>query len=221
MMAKRNVMLGMAVLMWGTAGVPSPLLAQRDGERTSATTRSIAADTMARAEPGDVIRLRIWREADMSGDYTIDATGHVTLPRLGATLVTSLSPDSLQQMLVAEYARYLKNPSVEVLLLRRVRVMGAVRTPGLYTADQTMRVRDVLALAGGATSEGRTDIVRLQRDGHSTSLSLTSAARTNEVVLRSGDQLYVPERSWFARNTPLLAAIVSVSGGLLFAFATR
>ncbi len=221
MMAKRNVMLGMAVLMWGTAGVPSPLLAQRGGERMSATTRSTAADTMARAEPGDVIRLRIWREADMSGDYTIDATGHVTLPRLGATLVTSLSPDSLQQMLVAEYARYLKNPSVEVLLLRRVRVMGAVRAPGLYTADQTMRVRDVLALAGGATSEGRTDIVRLQRDGYSTSLSLTSAARTDEVVLRSGDQLYVPERSWFARNTPLLAAIVSVSGGLLFAFATR
>jgi len=179
------------------------------------------ADSTAFAMPGDVVRLRIWREPDMSGDYTVDATGRATLPRLGALQVSGLGADSLQRLLVAGYARFLRNPSVEVVLLRRVRVVGAVRAPGLYSADPTMHVRDVLALAGGATPEGRADLVRLDRNGRSTSVDLDRAPRVGEIGLRSGDQLYVPQRSWFARNTPLVAAIVSLSGGLLIALSTR
>jgi protein involved in polysaccharide export with SLBB domain len=185
-------------------------------------SRNIArSDSAAFAKPGDVVRLKIWREPDMSGDYTVDATGIATLPRLGALQVSGVGADSLQRLLVAEYARFLRNPSVEVVLLRRVRVVGAVRAPGLYTADPTMHVRDVLALAGGATPEGRTDFVRLDRNGRSTPVDLGRAPRVGEIGLQSGDQLFVPQRSWMARNTPLLAAIVSVSGGLLIALATR
>jgi polysaccharide export outer membrane protein len=177
--------------------------------------------SVASAEPGDVVRLRIWREPDMSGDYPVDAKGIATFPRVGTINVTRFGADSLQRLLVAEYAKYLKNPSVEIVLLRRVRVVGAVKSPGVYTVDQTMRVRDVLALAGGASAEGRTDRARLDRDGTSTEIDLSTSPRADEVALRSGDQLSVPQRSWFARNTPLVAAIISVSGGLLFALVAR
>lgn len=190
-------------------------------EAQSARRNATASDTAAFAQPGDVVRLKIWREPDMSGDYTVDANGVATFPRLGAMPVGRIGADSLQRLLVAEYSRFLRNPSIEVILLRRVRVVGAVRTPGLYTADPTMRVRDVLALAGGATPEGRTDFVRLDRNGRSTPVDLDHAPGVGEIGLRSGDQLYVPQRSWLARNTPLVAAIVSVGGGLLIALTTR
>jgi protein involved in polysaccharide export with SLBB domain len=186
-----------------------------------ASRNASLADSSAFAQPGDIVRLKIWREPDMSGDFIVDAAGVATLPRLGALSVSRMGADSLQRLLVSAYARYLKNPSVEVVLMRRVRVVGAVRTPGLYTADPTMHVRDVLALAGGATPEGRTDVVRLDRNGRSTPVDLDRAPRAGEIGLRSGDQLYVPQRSWLARNTPLIAAIVSVSGGLLIALSTR
>lgn len=195
--------------------VPSAVRAQAD-------TRDVRmSDSAAFAQPGDVVRLRIWREPDMSGDFLVDQNGVATFPRLGATRVTRMASDSLQRLLLSGFARFLKNPSIEVLLLRRVRVVGAVRSPGLYTADPTMRVRDVLALAGGASPDGRTDEVRLDRNGTSIALHLRAAPRSDEIALRSGDQLYVPQRNWFARNTPLVAAIASVSGGLLIALAAR
>lgn len=203
---------------------PLPSLAQSSTPGAGGADKprnAASADSAAFAQPGDIVRLRIWREPDMSGDFTVDAKGIATFPRLGSLQVTHIDADSLQRMLVAEYARYLKNPAVEVVLLRRVRVVGAVRTPGLYTADGTMRIRDVLALAGGASPDGRTDRVRVDRDGRGITLDLDASPRADEFALRSGDQLYVPERSWFARNTPLVAAIVSVSGGLLFAIVAR
>lgn len=173
------------------------------------------------ARPGDVVRLRIWREPDMSGDYPVDIDGVATFPRLGTMQVASMTPDSLQKLLVRGYARYLKNPSIEVVLLRRVRVVGAVRSPGVFTVDQTVKIRDVLALAGGASADGRTDRARLDRDGTTTMISLTTSPQTDDVPLRSGDQLYVEQRSWFARNTALVATMVSVSAGLLFALVAR
>jgi polysaccharide export outer membrane protein len=219
-----NVLLLVAALL-----LPAAMQSQAAAASAAATDRSGAdrsggatsADSAAFAQPGDIVRLRIWREPDMSGDFTVDTKGVVTFPRLGALQVTRIDADSLQRMLVAEYAKYLKNPAVEVVLLRRVRVVGAVRTPGLYTADQTMRIRDVLALAGGASAEGRIDRVRIDRDGRAVMLNLNRSPSANEFALRSGDQLYVPERSWVARNTPLVAAILSVTGGLLIAFAAR
>lgn len=212
-------------LLVATLSVPVPSHSQAQSAAASATVDrgrgAISADSAAFAQPGDIVRLRIWREPDMSGDFTVDAKGIATFPRLGSLQVTHIDADSLQRMLVAEYARYLKNPAVEVVLLRRVRVVGAVRTPGLYTADQTMRIRDVLALAGGASAEGRTDRVRIDRDGRAMTLDLNASPKANEFALRSGDQLYVPERSWISRNTPLVAAILSVSGGLIIAFSAR
>src|SRR6266704_165227 len=38
--------------------------------------------------PGDVVRLRIWREPDLSGEFTVDETGTVVLPKLGAVTIT-------------------------------------------------------------------------------------------------------------------------------------
>lgn len=187
----------------------------------AASSRTLASDNRTSAQPGDVVRLRIWREPDMSGDYTVDDAGTVTFPRLGRIQVGSMPADSLKHLLLTEYAKYLRNPSVEVTLLRRVRVTGAVRTPGLYTADQTMRVRDVLALAGGATTDGHMDQVRLDRNGKSTRLDLRGSPQDNDMALRSGDQLYVPQRNWLARNTPVVAAILSVTGGLVVALAVR
>lgn len=220
-----NVVACTLAIMSAAAGMPASLGAQRMDGRAStlSSTSSLArrADTLSFPRPGDVVRVKIWREPDMSGDFTVDANGRATLPRIGAIQVTNMAPDSLQRLMVAEYARYLKNPSIEVLVMRRVRVVGAVRTPGLYTADQTMRVRDVLAMAGGANDDGRKDVVRLDRDGRSMSINLAASPDANDTPLRSGDQLYVPQRSWIARNTPLVASIVSVGGGLLIALSTR
>ena len=156
--------------------------------------------------PGDIIRLRIMREPEMSGEFPINEDGVAVLPRLGRTTVTGEPPSQLEARLVREYSRYLQQPAVEVTLLRRVQVLGAVRTPGLHPVDATMSVSDVLALAGGTTTEGDPDRIDLIRGGERIPVRLSMGTRIIDSPIQSGDQIYVPERSWFSRNSGIIAA---------------
>ena len=166
-------------------------------------------------EPGDMIRLRIWREEGMSDEFRVDADGYVVLPRLGARQVTGKDPTTLRNELVAEYSRYLRSPAIEVTFLRRILVGGAVQKPDVYYIDPTMTVRDVIVRAGGATPLGRTDRIELVRDGERLAVSLDQDVPIVASPIRSGDQVYVPERSWLSRNTNAAVGI----GGALLSFA--
>jgi polysaccharide export outer membrane protein len=156
--------------------------------------------------PGDIIRLRIWREPDLSGEFPINEDGMVVLPRLGPMKVAGQSPQQLHDQLVKSYQRYLQQTSIEVTLLRRIQVLGAVRSPGLHPVDATMTVSDVLALAGGSTPEGDPDRLQLIRGGKRIDTRLSSTDRVVDSAIESGDQLYVPERNWFSRNSAVIAA---------------
>jgi protein involved in polysaccharide export with SLBB domain len=181
--------------------------------------QSVASSSLASPalQPGDIVRLRIWREPDLSGDFPVDETGVVTFPKLGEISVIDESTESLKAKLVSAYKEYLRNPSIDVVLLRRVNILGAVRTPGLYPVDPTMTVADALALAGGATPDGDRQRVDVIRRGERTRIRLADAARIADLSLRSGDQLFVPDRRWAARNQGVIAASISAGASLLIA----
>lgn len=168
--------------------------------------------------PGDLVRLRIWREPDMSGDFPVNESGMAVLPRLGRTRVVDEAPQQLEARLIREYERYLQHSSIEVALLRRIQVLGAVGTPGLHPVDATMTVSDVLALAGGTTPQGDPDRIELIRRGERISARLSADTRISDSPIESGDQIYVPERGWFSRNSAVFAAGLT---SLLIAFFTR
>lgn len=202
-------------------GAPPALRAQATGDdavtsyvdRSAPARRSVASDT-ARPQPGDVVRLRIWREPDLSGDYPVAATGEVTLPRLGPVRVVDLPADALRARLVASYVRFLREPAVDVTLLRRVRVAGAVRNPGLFTVDATVGVAELLALAGGVTSDGDGGRLFLARGGQAAT-RLPRAARASGLALRSGDQIEVGQRPWAARNAAVVGAVIGSTAFLI------
>ena len=176
-------------------------------------------DSVNVLRPGDVIRLRIWREPDLSGEFPIDETGVVVFPKIGPYAVTGDAPESLKAKLVSAYQVYLRNPSIDVTLLRRINILGGVMKPGLYPVDPTMTVADALALAGGVTPQGNQDKIELLRDGAKLTTKLSRRTRLADSQVRAGDQLYVPERRWFSRNTGLVATALSASVSLIIAFA--
>lgn len=167
--------------------------------------------------PGDMVRLRVWRGDNMNGDYLVNNDGTAVFPLLGPWPVTGKSADSLKAELVAEYAKYLRTPSIEVLPLRRVTITGAVQRGGLYPVDPTMTLADALALAGGATPQGDPNKVDLIRDGRVIRADLRQNMRILELPIRSGDQLFVPERSWISRNAGVIASIISTTGAIVVA----
>jgi protein involved in polysaccharide export with SLBB domain len=181
------------------------------------STQLAAQDSAGVLRPGDIVRLRIWREPDLSGDFIVDQGGQVVFPKIGPRHVAGESPSSLKDSLVKSYQIYLRNPSIEITLLRRVNVLGAVRSPGLYPVDPTMTLADVVAAAGGASPQGKTDQVELLRDGKTVTANLTGGVRVGDLQIRSGDQIYVPERSWASRNSGVVAAALTASVSLIIA----
>jgi polysaccharide biosynthesis/export protein len=171
--------------------------------------------------PGDLIRLKIWREPDLSGEFQVSASGQAVFPKLGSMDLKGVSPDSLKQVLVADYSRFLRDPAIEVTVLRRVNVLGAVRNPGLYPLDGTMTVADAVALAGGATSDGKVDKVELRRDQEKLMVDLSRRTRLSTTPIQSGDQLFVPQKSWASRNTGVVAAGITAVTTVVVALLIR
>jgi polysaccharide export outer membrane protein len=161
--------------------------------------------------PGDYVRVAVWREPDLSGEYQVDQRGYATFPKLGPVPVAAMHPDSIRPRLLAEYAKYLVNPSVEVVPLRRVSVLGAVAKPGLYPVDPTMTLADAVALAGGAAPDGKRDVVELRRGAEVVIADLDVVTPVSRTPLRSGDQLWVPQRSWLSRNPWVFSSLVAAA----------
>ena len=178
--------------------------------------RTEGATGLGTVQPGDLIRLKVWREPDLSGDITVDPSGTATLPRMGPTPVSGMTADSLRRIIVATYARYLRDPAVDVTVLPRVTILGAVRQPGVHNVDPSMTLADVLALAGGASQEGKQDKVELRRRGERVAAKLTLDSPLAETPVRSGDQLVVPERAWLSRNAGLLLGAGSLGISLVY-----
>jgi polysaccharide export outer membrane protein len=181
------------------------------------TTAAPSATISQALMPGDMVRLKIWREPDLSGDYRVDERGTATFPKVGEVAVGQLSTDSVRSLLISSYAHFLQQPSVEVTFLRRVQVLGEVKNPGLYNVDATMKLTDVLALAGGVTPTGNTKKIELRRDGKKIPFEISAQVESTDLTLRSGDQLRVPERSWASRNGGIIAAGITGAALLIAA----
>src|SRR5204862_36777 len=71
----------------------------------------------------------------------------------------------LQDTLRTRYSEFLRDPELEVAVLRRVVVNGEVKVPNVYLVDVSSTVRDVIAKAGGLTESGSASRVSIVRDG--------------------------------------------------------
>lgn len=212
-MRKQTFPLAIALVLLGPS-VSAPAV---DAQETALPQATEAQ----KLRPGDVIRLRIWREPEWSGDFPVDEAGTVVFPRVGEYFVLDDTDASLQARLLADYQQYLRNPSIEIIVMRRIRITGAVNNPGLHLVDPTYTVADALALAGGATPLGEPEKVQLIRDGRQVAVDLRSDVRITDSPIRSGDQLYVPERGWISRNAAVVAASITAGVSLIIALVVR
>lgn len=197
----------MAFLLAACSSSPPPSTAPADGGELNLGLR-----------PGDAVQVRVWREDDLSGTFTVDDRGVVTLPLLGDRQVAGLDPAELRENVLTDYREYLQNPSIQITVLRRINILGAVNEPGLYPVDATISLSEALGLAGGITSSGNEDDIRVIRDGRTIHRALEQTTLVGTVDIRSGDQVMVGEKSWFARNPgALLGSLLGATAVILTA----
>ncbi|MFY7776787.1 MAG: polysaccharide biosynthesis/export family protein [Elstera sp.] len=147
-----------------------------------------------RLGPGDRVRIQVFNEADLSGDYDIDGTGLISLPLIGQMSAGGLRVAELEASIVKSLGNgFLKNPRVTVVVLtyRPFYIYGEVRQPGGFPYVNGMRMVNAVVLAGGYTPrarQGRLLITRLV-NGQKTELE-----GDDDTPVLPGDIIRVPER---------------------------
>ena len=181
---------------------------------SSAQDRPVGHDP--RILPGDLVRLEIWREEEWSGDYLVDQFGVVALPLVGDVQVAGETQRSLKARLQEVYGKEIRNLSLQLLVLKRIRVTGEVKAPGIFPMEPTMSVADALVMAGGRDVDGQIGPVSLRRAGTTETVNVMEDTRFAELALETGDELFVRPRSWLSRNAgAALGSSVAALGVIL------
>ena len=175
----------------------------------AAPTAQAAQPANGALQPGDKVRVSVWREPDLSGEFEVQPDGGVTFPKIGRIQVDRISTDSLTALIIARYSVSLRDPSIQVTPLRRIVVSGSVRNAGFQYADPTVSVLGAVALAGGVTPDGDRGKIDLLRDGRDIAIKLSDAPALADSSVRSGDEILVPQRSWVERNVGLVASSIT------------
>ena len=180
------------------------------------------AVTDATVRAGDVLRIKLWPDQQYSGEYPVESSGVVVIPLLGELPVAGLTVGALRTDLRERYGRLTSGGIVVVTLVFRVSVIGEVVRAGLYPADASQTVFDLISQAGGFTQNALTSGIRLVRNDRVIVLDAQRAMSDGDpalgLLVQSGDRLIVP-----TKETPLftwqLALTVLQTIGLIVALA--
>ena len=161
------------------------------------------------ALPGDQVRVTVWPQSAFGAPMTaiVDPDGNILVPPAGQLSVRGVPIQTLRDTLRARLSKFIRQPEVDVQVLRRVTVNGAVLKPDIYYMDVASTLRDAIARAGGITEVGARGKVYVIRDGQRNHVPQWETDASESSVLRSGDQVLVGRRSWLELNILPIASL--------------
>lgn len=150
---------------------------------------------------GDVLKIQVYGEADLSRSVPVDEAGRIDFPFLGPVSVAGQTADQVAATLRARLQQgYLVDPQVTVWVeaygSQPVQVLGAVGKPGVYYIRGPTTLLELLGQAGGVNRQGVNE-VRLTRAGEGAVTVLPFedlvSRGVGNVPLAGGDVVFVPE----------------------------
>jgi polysaccharide export outer membrane protein len=147
-----------------------------------------------RLDSGDKLRITVFGQMDLSGEFGVDGSGMVGLPLIPPVMARGATTTEFEHRLEAALgAKLLRNPSVnvEVTQYRPFFILGEVNHPGQYAYVNGMTVQTAAAIAGGFTYRAATGDIVITR--HVGDMTFEGAAPLDAPVL-PGDTLMVNER---------------------------
>ncbi len=184
-----------AVLLLAIAGCNSNPATTAQASAAEAVAEGASWDDYVyRLGPGDEIRLIVYQEPDLSGTFTINATGEVALPLVGAIEAQNLTIEEFSARVSEALSNgYLQDAQVaaEIVTYRPYYIYGEVTKPGEYPFGPGMNVVKAVAAAGGYTYRAKKTVVYIRRSGTDFEEKMTASAMT---MIYPGDVVRVGER---------------------------
>ncbi len=142
----------------------------------------------------DRVRLKVYGEQDISGEYEVDTNGYISVPLAGRVKAAGLNTRQLERAVASALSRgLLKDPRVnaEVAIYRPFFILGEVKKAGEYPYKAGLTVLDAVASAGGYTYRANESKVVIRRAGSNVEETHPLDA---PVAVFPGDNIRIPER---------------------------
>lgn len=173
------------------------------GDKDVKAAKAPAAPAQYIVGEGDVLRVSVWKESEISQNVVVRPDGIISLPLISEVRVAGLSPEQIQQMVTDKLKTVLTNPQVTVTVLevhsKEVYITGEVGKPGAYQALAPMNVLQLIARAGGLSEfANRKAIYIFRASDPKTRLrfnykEVVSGHRPEQnIILQPGDTVVVP-----------------------------
>lgn len=147
-----------------------------------------------RLDSGDKLRVVVYGDDRISGDYVVDGAGFISMPLIAQVEARGHTSAELEKEIAGRLANgLLVNPSVNVQIesMRPFYILGEVKQPGQYSCADSMTVLSAVAMAGGYTYRAYTDEVSIsRREGD----KVVEVRGTKNSIVQAGDVIYVYER---------------------------
>ncbi|MBX3503160.1 MAG: polysaccharide export protein [Alphaproteobacteria bacterium] len=199
-MSRRGLLIG-AIALAACDTDNTPIIAADDGDALQyAGGPGIAgaggdASGSYRLNPGDKMRIIVYGQNHLTGDYSLDNAGMLSFPLAGQIRAAGMTPGELERTIKSKLdPDYIRGASVsvEVASKRPFYIIGEIRNPGSYPYVSGISVFNAVALAGGYTYRARENsfyIKRTDKNGQ-----IVRVVADSNTVIRPGDTILVRER---------------------------
>jgi polysaccharide export outer membrane protein len=195
-------LLLVAALLAGTAASAQQASGAQQQQQQG---RPAASQAEYRLGAGDVVRITVYQNPDLTVEGRISEAGTLSFPLLGNIRIGGLTTSEAERRIAdgLRNGNFVKQPQVNILVTQvrgnQASVLGQVNRPGRFPIEVAdMRLSDLLAMAGGIATSGA-DVITLvgTRDGRPfrREIDLPAVFRSNgrqdDLVIQNGDVVYV------------------------------
>ncbi len=151
---------------------------------------------------GDEIQIRGWGMVSVDVTSTVDRSGSIYIPRVGAVKVAGVKYRDLQGYLKQAVGKIFNNfeltASISQTRAVQIYVVGHAVRPGTYTLNSMSTLLNALFTSGGPDSSGSMRNIQLKRGGTTVANfdlydMLAKGDKSQDASLRDGDVIYIPE----------------------------
>ncbi len=187
--------------------------------------------------PGDVLKIFVYGNSDLTLETKVNEEGNITFPLLGEITLEGMTPSAAEKQIAdqLENRGYLRKPQVTILTSalysQQVSVLGHIRNQGRYAIEGRRSLTDVLAMAGGVSPDGSNTVTLIRtQDGQfvKEEIDMLAIFQSGDMalnpVIRGGDLIYVAvaprfyiygevQRPGFYRLEPNMTVVQALSTG--------
>lgn len=169
-----------------------------------------SADSDYRMGTGDVLRITVYGQPDLTTEARVSEGGSINFPLIGEVKLAGNTPAQGETDIAQRLSKggFINEPFVTLNVVQyrgqQVSVLGRVNRPGKFNLEKAGRVTDVLALAGGIVVDGADTVTLVRtRDGKTEYHEIDVVAlfrpggEASNVAVQDGDIINVARQPMF------------------------